>query len=84
MTLPFAFANDEVGTAIIQIAAGKAPVDLLQQSGASGEVSIDDLRSAAQRFVAKVMLATGSDLFTVLGVSSASEPVASACADRAG
>ena len=76
ITLPFAFANEDVGTAIIQIAAGKAPADLLQQSGASDEVSIDDLRSAAQHFVAKVMLATGSDLFTVLGVSSACELLA--------
>lgn len=76
VTLPFRFADDDVGTAIIQIAAGKAPADLLPQRSALDAISLEDLRPAAQGFVAKVMLATGSDLFTVLGVSSAGELIA--------
>lgn len=76
VALPFTFATDDLGAAIIQIAAGKAPVDWVQQSAASDKVSIGDLQSAAQRFVAKVMLEVGADLFTVLGVSSSSEPAA--------
>ena len=73
VSLPFSFVDDQVGSAIVQIAAGKATVDLMQQIGATTPISSDDLRSAAQRFVAKVMLHTSSDLFTVLGVSHAGE-----------
>jgi len=74
LTLPFTFAGDAVGTAIIRIAAGKTPLDLLRQDAEADATVNDDLRSAAQRFVAKVMLSTGSDLFTVLGVSCAGDP----------
>ena len=76
LVLPFHFVGDDIGTAIIHIAAGKGSADLKQHSGIVEETSPNDLRSAAQRFIAKVMLAPGSDLFTVLGVSLASEPAA--------
>lgn len=76
VSLPFSFSDDEVGAAIIQIAAGKASVELLQQGGDAEEVSTNNLQASAQRFVANVMLAPGSDLFTVLGVSSSGEPPA--------
>ncbi len=73
VSLPFTFVDDQLGTAIIQIAGGKAPVGLFLHAGATDPVSPDDLREAAQRFVAKVMLHTTSDLFTVLGVAYAGE-----------
>ena len=76
LVLPFCFVGEDVGTAIVQLAAGKAPADLLQQSSAEEGASPENLRVAAQRFVAKVMLAASSDLFTVLGVSMTSEPAA--------
>ena len=76
LVLPFHFVGDDIGTAIIHIAAGKGSADLKQHSGIVRETSPNDLRSAAQRFIAKVMLAPGSDLFTVLGVSLAGEQAA--------
>ncbi len=80
VTLPFSFNEDELGAAIIQIAAGKAPVDLIAQAGATDSSSTDHLRAAAQRFVATVMLSRTSDLFTVLGVSQTS--ALTACRDN--
>ena len=76
LVLPFCFVGDNVGTAIDQIAAGKAPINLLRQISSVEGTPPDDLRVAALRFIAKVMLATSSDLFTVLGVSLDSEPAA--------
>lgn len=65
---PFQFTSSDVGIALIRIAAGKVVDEKTSTVDQNGLPAID-LRAAANRFVADVMLAATSDHFTTLGVS---------------
>jgi len=64
----FRFSSSDVGIALIRLASGKLVEDKPRHKDNSGLPPID-VRAAANRFVADVMLAPTSDHFTTLGVA---------------
>ncbi len=77
LSVPFKLpaGSSAVGKALIQLAAGKS-VDALG-GGREREPRVAQavaLREAATRFVSDIMLATSSNYFTMLGVSTDAEP----------
>lgn len=64
---PFQFSSSDVGIALIRLASGKTVEEMPSSADPNGLPPID-LRAAASRFVADIMLGAGADHFTTLGV----------------
>ena len=65
----FRLTNSEVGRALIQLAGGKLPVALARLDSGDGSPTAD-VRTLATRFVATIMLGSGSNHFATLGVAT--------------